>query len=112
MDWWNEEAGIVDLKTCADLTWFESDMRRFGYAYQMAFYQMVVTAAGVAKLPHVHIVAVEKQVPYRTGVWQLMPEVLYEAANRNEAAINRLLECEQDNHWPTGWEDIRPVVEL
>jgi len=29
IDWTNPELGIVDLKTCDDLTWFESDARRF-----------------------------------------------------------------------------------
>ena len=31
IDWTNPGRGIVDLKTCDDLTWFEADARRYGY---------------------------------------------------------------------------------
>ena len=37
MDWYRPDCGIVDLKTCDDLDWFQADARRFGYVYQMAF---------------------------------------------------------------------------
>ena len=37
MDWFSPEHGIVDLKTCDSLKWFEADCKRFGYIYQMAF---------------------------------------------------------------------------
>jgi hypothetical protein len=35
----------VDLKTCDDLTWFEADSRRYGYAHQLAFYRAVLKKA-------------------------------------------------------------------
>jgi hypothetical protein len=37
MDWFESHTGILDLKTCDDLGWFEADARRYGYAYQAAF---------------------------------------------------------------------------
>jgi hypothetical protein len=37
MDWFNPDRGIVDLKTCDDLTYFEADARRYGYTHQLAF---------------------------------------------------------------------------
>jgi thiol-disulfide isomerase/thioredoxin len=33
MDWLNPHLGLVDLKTCDDLTWFEADARRYGYPF-------------------------------------------------------------------------------
>ena len=42
MDWFEPHQGIVDLKTCDDLTWFEADARRFGYGHQVAFYRAVL----------------------------------------------------------------------
>ena len=42
MDWFEPHHGIVDLKTCDDLTWFEADARRYGYAHQLAFYRAVL----------------------------------------------------------------------
>jgi hypothetical protein len=63
---------ILDLKTCADLDKFHWNVRDYGYAEQLAFY---ATTMGVAMtLPHrceLHIVAVEKQAPYRVGVFEL-----------------------------------------
>ena len=111
MDWF-DDIGIVDLKTTADLDWFDSDLRRFGYVYQGSFYREVLVAAFGGEAKPVTIVAIEKQPPYRTGVWTLSTEVLIEAASRNEAAINRMLECERTSVWPTGFEDSRIVVDL
>lgn len=30
IDWYSRRRGIVDLKTCDELTWFEADARRYG----------------------------------------------------------------------------------
>jgi hypothetical protein len=46
MDWYDPHHGIVDLKTCDDLTWFEADARRYGYAHQLAFYRSVLAGDG------------------------------------------------------------------
>ena len=35
MDWFSPKHGIVDLKTCDSLKWFENDCRRYGYIFQM-----------------------------------------------------------------------------
>ena len=45
LDWFSPEHGIVDLKTCDSLKWFEADCKRFGYLYQMAFYRAVLREA-------------------------------------------------------------------
>ena len=67
MDWFSREYGIVDLKTCDSLKWFEGDCRRFCYAFQMAFYRAVLREATGETVP-VHLVAVEKNEPFSTGV--------------------------------------------
>ena len=105
-DWIHPHEGIVDMKTCDDLTWFESDARRYRYINQLAFYQAVL-AEVIDELVPVHIVAVEKREPYRCGVWMISDEALYLACQENEAAIKRLQLCREHNHWPTGYEDIR-----
>jgi len=106
IDWLNPARGIVDLKTCDDLTWFEADARRYGYVYQMAFYRAVLAQVVGHHVP-VHFVAVEKKEPFRCGVWQVSKEVLGIAQRENEAAIERLKRCEAANDWPTGYEDLR-----
>ncbi len=106
LDWFNPDYGIVDLKTCDDLTWFETDAKRFRYHNQMAFYQCVLDAA-IERMVPVYIIAVEKKEPFRCGVWQLTGETLLMARAENEAAIGRLKESRASNIWPTGYEELR-----
>ncbi len=107
IDWLNPHAGIVDLKTCDDLTWFEADSKRYGYHRQMAFYRAVLAQAIDGLLVPVHIIAIEKKEPFRCGVWRISDETLNIAQRENEAAIRRLKQCQQTDRWPTGYEEIR-----
>jgi len=106
IDWTHPHRGIVDLKTCDDLTWFEADARRYRYHNQMAFYRAVLAQAVGGDVP-VHIVAVEKKEPFRCGVWRVSDDTLAIARQENEAAIERLKIARQADRWPTGYEDIR-----
>lgn len=120
LDWFHPDCGIVDLKTCDDLTWLESDARRYGYAHQLAFYRAVLGAAleedgpaeGAAfcegtRSVSVYLIGVEKREPFRCGVWRMGGEVLGLAQRENEEAIGRLLRCRQTDTWPTLYEDVR-----
>ncbi len=106
IDWTHPHRGIVDLKTCDELTWFEADARRYRYGNQLAFYQSVLERVIGRHVP-VHIIAVEKREPYRCGVWRVSDDTLAIARRENEAAIRRLLDCRARDHWPTGYESIR-----
>lgn len=106
MDWFDPHRGIADLKTCDDLTYFESDARRYGYVHQLAFYRAVLREVIGLTMP-VFLIAVEKKEPYRAGVWIVDPQVLSIAGRENEAAIERLKQCDSDDRWPTGYEDLR-----
>jgi hypothetical protein len=106
MDWFDPQAGIVDLKTCDDLTWFEADARRYGYLHQLAFYRAVMNVAAGKTFP-VNLIAVEKKEPFRCGVWLLDAGALDYAQKENEAAIERLKACQAANSWPTGYEERR-----
>jgi hypothetical protein len=111
MDWYSAEHGIADLKTCDSLKWFEGDCRRFGYIYQMAFYRAVLREATGETAP-VHLVAVEKNEPFSTGVWALTEDVLDQAEKVNEAALARYRKCLQSGEWPTGYEEIRTIATI
>lgn len=111
MDWFNPERGIVDLKTCDDLTWFEADSRRFGYIDQLAFYRAVLRMKLGCNVP-VYIVAVEKREPFRSGVWRVSAEALDFTEQENAAAIARLIACRQNGVWPTGYEEVRVLDNL
>ena len=106
MDWFNPRSGIVDLKTCDDLTWFEADARRYGYACQLAFYRAVLAQA-LGQLVPVHLLAVEKKEPFRCGLWLLSEQALDYAQRENEAALERLKQCQASGTWPTGYEESR-----
>ena len=106
IDWTSPKLGIVDLKTCDDLTWFESDTRRFNYVHQLAFYQSVLGLAIGLTVP-VYVIAVEKKEPFRCGVWQIPEETLFQARAENEAAMERLREANRDDKFVTGYEELR-----
>jgi hypothetical protein len=106
IDWFNPLYGIVDLKTCDDLTYFEADARRYRYLTQLAFYQAVLKEAAGVLVP-VFLIAVEKKTPFRCGVWRVSDDSLAAARRDNEAAIERLISCRTENVWPTGYEEIR-----
>jgi hypothetical protein len=110
-DWFSVKYGLVDLKTCDSLKWFESDCRRFGYLFQMAFYRAVIREATGRNVP-VHIVAAEKNEPFSTGVWKLTDEVLDLAELVNKAALERYRNCCVTGVWPTGYEDARIIDTL
>ncbi|MBI1374087.1 MAG: hypothetical protein GC159_15310 [Phycisphaera sp.] len=111
IDWFTHMAGaaIVDLKTCDDLDYFESDSRRYRYAHQLAFYRSITATAALTdprELP-VHLIVVEKKTPFRCGVWRIGEDVLAVAQKENEEAVKRLRRCRETNTWPTGYEDMR-----
>ncbi len=103
LDWLTPSRGILDLKTADNLDYFTADARRWGYVYQLAFYAAVLHVVTGAKLP-AWLVAVEKQEPYRCGVWRIDDSILAYARKENEAAIERLKSCTATDEWPTGFE--------
>ena len=106
LDWLNPERGIVDLKTCDNLDWLQSDARLYGYAHQLAFYRAILACVVGIVIP-VYLIAVEKREPFRCGVWRMGEDVLGIAQKDNEEAIERLKACREQDYWPTGYEDIR-----
>ncbi len=106
MDWFDPYQGIVDLKTCDELTWFEADARRFGYGHQMAFYRAVLAQVISVAMP-VFFIAVEKKPPFRCGLWKVTSDTLVAAQRENEAAIERLKRCLDADEWATGYEECR-----
>ncbi|HEX7010502.1 MAG TPA: PD-(D/E)XK nuclease-like domain-containing protein [Phycisphaeraceae bacterium] len=110
IDWVHPHRGIVDLKTTADLTWFENETKRRRYHNQLAFYQAVLAEVIDEYVP-VYLVAIEKAEPFRCGVWQVSDNTLAIARQENEAAIARLRKAWEIDAFPTGYEDIR-VMEV
>jgi hypothetical protein len=106
LDWVHPHRGIVDLKTTADLTWFENECKRRRYHNQLAFYQAVL-AQVIGQLVPVYLIGIEKAEPFRCGVWRLSDNTLAIARQENEAAIRRLRRASEIDAFPTGYEEIR-----
>ena len=104
-------AGSDAEPRCDNLTWFERDVKRYGYAYQFAFYRAVLREAS-GENASVYIVGVEKREPFRVGVWRIESDVLDAAEKVNEAALKRLRACRAMNEWPTLFEGVRTINEL
>ncbi|MBN1341565.1 MAG: AAA family ATPase [Phycisphaerae bacterium] len=51
VDWLHPHRGVVDLKTTADLTWFENEARRRRYHHQASFYQSVLAEVIGQRVP-------------------------------------------------------------
>lgn len=98
---------LVDLKTCDDLNFFEQDAARFQYVHQAALYHMVFQlVTGVDA--RVYIVAVEKRMPFRTGVFSAKGSIVGAQCDvsRELVELNR---CRKHDEWPTGFEMIREI---
>lgn len=106
IDWTHPHRGIIDLKSTADLTWFENEARRRRYANQVAFYQSVLAETIGQHVP-VYIIAIEKFEPFRCGVWRVSDNTLAIARQENESAIGRLRQAWKSDEFPTGYEVIR-----
>jgi hypothetical protein len=106
LDWVHPFRGIVDLKTTADLTWFENEVKRRRYHNQAAFYQSMLAEA-IGNLVPFYLVAIEKAEPFRCGVWRISDNTLAIARQENEAAIRRLRRAWELDAFPTGYEEIR-----
>jgi hypothetical protein len=109
-DWFSPDHGLVDLKTCNDIDWFEYDAtKKYHYIHQMAFYRAMLKELSGMTVP-VHLIACEKNYPYRVGVWLIDDGALDDAATDNHQAILRLKHCRQTDTWPTGYEHLRVLT--
>lgn len=107
MDWVDPEHGLlVDLKTCADLDKFERDAVQMEYITQLAFYRMGCEANGV-HIYGTYIIAVEKQAPYRCGVWTIDADSIQHETARILNAVLDLKMAKYCDKWDTGYEAAR-----
>ena len=109
IDWLHPHRGIVDLKTTRQpLEKFVSEVRKFRYHNQLAFYQAVLKEVLGEYVP-CYIVAVEKVEPFRCGVWELSSCLLSQSRTENQEAMAYLKQCHLNDNWSTGYESIRTL---
>ena len=107
--------GFLDLKTCECLNEFQRKARMFQYPQQMCFYRETITRvckAGLSNLElsdkfDVFLVAVEKRVPHKVGVWAFSPETLDMLEETLRVELIDFSRCFHSNEWPTGYEGVQ-----
>lgn len=105
IDWLSSQHGIVSVVLRSNFIWPESHLRN-GVVHRLAFQRGLISEYAAGDIP-VHIIAVEKSAPYRCGVWNVSPRLLRQSQKEITAAIERLKLCLQNDHWPSGYEEIQ-----
>jgi len=107
IDHYNPDYGIIDLKSCNNLDAFQYNIAKFGYPTSGVFYREVFQAASKEFFPpNYYLVAVEKNPPYRTGIWKFSEEVMEMSEKMNAKNIKHFKECSETGVWPMGYEEI------
>ena len=99
--------GAVMFKVVESLRWAEADAQRQRWANEAAFIQAMIFASGSMCGAPVHVIASERTEPYCCGIWRFCDETLNVARVENESAIRRLNEAQKNDHFPTGYEEVR-----
>lgn len=103
----SDEIIVHDVKTCQDIDWFEQDAKKYKYDIQLGWYYLVLKHCGydlpVTWFWHV----VEKQEPFRAGLWECAPSAIYHAKKRVADLVDHVMECMENDYWPTGYEEPR-----
>jgi hypothetical protein len=106
---------IVDLKSCMNIDTFINDAIKYQYGVQAVFYQMMYQQAVYqvygehAFVPDFYIIATEKVVPYRTGVFRVMDKNHEHFLKIINKALSGISECIRTGIYPTGYERVRVV---
>lgn len=111
MDWISPVYGICDLKTCADLTKFERHAKyNFGYYNQAAFYRSIIknVIPEFGDLPF-SFLAVEKEPPYKAGVFMMDEHLLDVYEKANQILIEELAHAQNTGVWSTGFEELKII---
>lgn len=109
IDWLTmDEHAIVDLKTTRSLDEFDRDVAAYEYVHQMAFYREAIATVLGTDVP-TYLIAVEKDEPYRCGVWHIARTALDTARKENLEAMQELTRCRQTGVWPTRYEQLRTI---
>jgi hypothetical protein len=104
IDWLSSKHGIVGVVFHSNFIWPESHLRN-GVVHRLAFQRDLIADFAAGDIP-VHIIVVEKSIPHRCGVWNVCPGLLRRSQKDNTTTIERFKRCLQNDHWPSGYEEI------
>ena len=113
-DAWRRDIGcVVDLKTTisASPEEFAKSAMRFGYHIQESFYRRVMALAG-EPIDRFIFIAVEKEPPFVTAVYELDSNARAEADAAVDDALAQIASAQSSGIYPTGYEDGVTVLAL
>lgn len=101
LDFWSEETGIADLKTCRDASpkAFARAIAEYEYHAQAAFYVDAIRFKTGRDAPF-HFIAVESAVPHVAQAYRVPDWMLDLGRKRYQELLVRLCECRRDDVWP------------
>jgi hypothetical protein len=107
---------LADYKTTADASpkAFAKSVANFGYAMQDDWYcagYAAIFGGQIGDYPAMAFIAQEKTPPYLVGVYQLHPDALRFARERNERAMEIYRDCTEAGVWP-GYSPEIEVIDL
>lgn len=103
---------VVDVKSSKDASEeaFRRSIASYDYHVQAAFYLDGLTAIQDHFRRFIWL-AVEKDPPYATALYEPSDEMLEEGRRRYKAALAQLSECQRTNHWP-GYPPSARMIDL
>jgi len=107
----SDDGYIYDLKTCEDASpqGFLSAVRKYRYNLQAYFYRHAVEAAYKCRVLGFRFIAVEKEPPFCTAIYELGPELMTNAAFDFERAIKAYKDCTASGEWPGYQKEITTI---
>jgi len=104
LDFLNATEGyFVDVKTDAELDTFVYRFGKFGYARQLAFYREMVRGLDTGHNWSVYVLAIEKEMPFRSQLYRVMDSTLLAAREEVIQALDQYKQLrlrEDDFEWP------------
>ena len=106
-----QDGWIYDLKTCEDASpqGFLQAVRKYRYNLQAYFYRHAVESAFKCRVLGFRFIAVEKEPPYATAVYELGPELMTNAAFDFERVLSLYKQCTASGEWPGYQKEITTI---
>lgn len=109
---WLPDVGnaVVDLKTTADASFeeFSKSIANYRYHRQASYYLDICKDLGMDREAFVFI-AVEKEPPYAVAVYNLDGDAIGRGRLSYVNLLQRFMECQEKNDWPSYSQDIQEI---
>jgi hypothetical protein len=101
---------VYDLKTCANLDNFDSDVFKYGYYISAAWYLEAAREAG-AKATGFRFAVAGKEKPYQAILRELDLSHIAQGAKEIEGLLERFIMCSERDIWPSPYSKTAEIVE-